>query len=574
MFTGNSGRLDTTRVGDNRASSIWIRGDYAATVYQNANFRGNATTFVSSDRDFGNDFIRHDRASSIRVVPGGCDSTPGVYLYEKGNHLGRCSKFTADADTLRTLFIRSRTASSIRFVGDWVATTYLGENLQGISSVFTRDDPSFQNDLIGHDRTQSIRVLPRHAVCNGEPGVYLYDGRNFAGDCSRFTSDASNLNAHVIRSRRASSIRVVGRYAATLIRVVAGDTIRDRFTSSDPDLRDNPIGDNQTTSIKLVAPTPEEEPVVRLQIRITTANVRDAGTDDDVLVSLNQNNYTWLDYGAILDFDSKRKGLQSFDGGDFDGNHVFTYDLLTDGVSRVRDIKWITLSKTGSDGWCVQRVELLINSNDVAAVSREFSPRRCLDNTVSDERSVTIPFVTIRNSRNWRMANAHVPRAIPTFTLSSNEIVSRTHSAVGNTLHGKAAHWRNPGFLGSVRVKRSNDSTTRANVFLEGEAPIVTDPSIDISFNLVAGCSGDDLSLKVKNIRVSANFALPKVLLPVTTPLWWLAENYIEKEIKEAFKAYEDQFDRDISIFPARCLSVKVLEDGTIEWTNEVIPSG
>ena len=141
-------RLSTTKVKDNKASSIWIEGDYAVTIYENERYGGQSSTFVKSDPDFGNDNIRHDRASSVEIIPGGCDGRPGVYLYEKPNHSGRCSRFAEDTRSLRRLFIQPATASSIRFVGDWEATLFSEENFGGAREVVTQQDQNFFDNTI------------------------------------------------------------------------------------------------------------------------------------------------------------------------------------------------------------------------------------------------------------------------------------------------------------------------------------------------------------------------------------------------------------------------------------------
>jgi hypothetical protein len=76
----------------------------------------------------------------------------------------------------------------------------------------------------------------------------------------------------------------------------------------------------------------------RLQITLRTADVEDAGTDDGVVVRLNADNVTWLDYGRD----------------DFPRNNSFTYDLRTSGVSRIHHLRHIDIAKVGGDGLCLK----------------------------------------------------------------------------------------------------------------------------------------------------------------------------------------------------------------------------
>ena len=63
--------------------------------------------------------------------------------------------------------------------------------------------------------------------------------------------------------------------------------------------------------------------VWRAQVRFVTSSNSDAGTDDDVQVSLNDSNRTWLDYGRD----------------DFETGDTFTYDLLLTNLHTLTDIK-------------------------------------------------------------------------------------------------------------------------------------------------------------------------------------------------------------------------------------------
>jgi hypothetical protein len=558
-FETSAAQLSSSIVGNDTASSIRVVGDFAATIYQNANFLGNATTFVSSATNFGNYFIGHDRASSISIIRGGCDGTPGVYLYQHSDHGGRCSKFTADAANFRQLYIQPKSASSLRFVGDWVVTLFSAENFGGTGATFSSADSSFENNSIQHDRAQSIRVLPRQRVCNGEPGVYLFDGRNFQGLCSRFTSSVRDLAGHLIGVRTASSIRIVGGYTATLVgKTASGVPVSSTFTASDADLGDNEIGDNRALAIDLVALAPEESRVERLQVRITTGDVKDAGTDDDVLVSLHQNNYTWLDYGVVQDFDSDRALFQRFDGDDFERNQTFSYDLLLNGIDRVKDIKWVALSKTGDGGWCVRRVELLVNSSRQALASQEFSPCRWLDNQGADSRGLTIPFVALRNSPGWKAENARPPQLFP-FRLAPEEIVSRLHTAVGHALHGKRGYWGHLHGVGSVEVERLNNQAIKVDFDLSGDAPYVPDPEIDLDFDIEALCIEQSVRLEIKNIHVTADFDNIVEFLR-------FKEDEIADKVKAALPS-ASALTQEINTAPARCVSVMVLGDGTLEFT-------
>jgi hypothetical protein len=304
----------------------------------------------------------------------------------------------------------------------------------------------------------------------------------------------------------------------------------------------------------------EEVPVVRAQLRITTADVEDAGTDDDILVSLRENNYTWLNYGRILDH-SEQSGTQLYDGDDFERGNTFTYDLNLDGISQVRDIKWIVLSKAGDEGWCVRKVELLIN-NQQPAVSYTFNTPRWLDNRTSDYRSVIINFTTLRNSPLWNSTNLRSPSL--TLTISPQELVSRIHSKFGHAMHGTKAYWAKP-IAGPVTMKTINESTIEVKVFLHGSASVIPDPDVWIRFNLVAVCAGNDLKIEAQNISSSVSMQL------IVKWFLFFLEDDIKAAIDNIIGPYAQQLNETISVPRARCASVRAFNDESITITFEPV---
>src|SRR5262249_3724559 len=96
--------------------------------------------------------------------------------------------------------------------------------------------------------------------------------------------------------------------------------------------------------------------VSRLRLRLRTANVEDANTDDGVNVSLRDNDGggTWLDYGR----------------NDFERGDEFTYELMLNGISDLSDINDIFLLKPGTDGWCIESIALIADDAIVNGVNK------------------------------------------------------------------------------------------------------------------------------------------------------------------------------------------------------------
>ena len=93
------------------------------------------------------------------------------------------------------------------------------------------------------------------------------------------------------------------------------------------------------------------------------ANVSDADTDDDLNVSLrdNDNGGTWLDYGRD----------------DFERGDVFTYELQTNNLSDLSDINNIRLLKLGTNGLCLAGLSLLADGEEIYNQDFAASPSKC-----------------------------------------------------------------------------------------------------------------------------------------------------------------------------------------------------
>jgi hypothetical protein len=243
---------------NNLAASIRIVGGWTAALYVDQSYGGALSVFTQSDPDLRDDAVGEGRASSIGVSRSGapqqnaCDGGEGVYLYEHPNYEGRCVKFTEDEPDLRSLDFDD-TASSIRFLGNWAATLYRDLSSTGAASTFTRDDPNLAGDTIGDNQATSISVRAEGAAstvntCDGREGVYLFEHPAYQGRCIKLTADILDLRV-LDFDDIASSIRVVGDWTVTLYRDLDGTGAASAFMRDDTNLNDDPIGDNQATSV-------------------------------------------------------------------------------------------------------------------------------------------------------------------------------------------------------------------------------------------------------------------------------------------------------------------------------------
>ena len=495
--------LGSRRVGNDTASSLALRGDFAVTLYEHRAFRGDASTFVGSDTNFGNDAIDHDRASSVRIRRGGCDGSPGVYLYSDSGFAGRCSRFKRSVSSLRPEYVLNDEASSLRIIGDYAVTVYQHANFTGSRSTKQVDDPTFGDDEIRHDEASSIRIREGNTVCtSGTTGVFLFQETGFGGRCSRFTDDARDLSLAFVGEDLASSIRVSPGYEATVFadRGLRGQP-RSTFSGEDGNFGDNAIRHDRASSIRVTGPSPEEASIWRLQLRITTGDIGDAGTGNDVQVSLSPDNFTWLNYGVIEDYDGAETRFAASDDDDFERAETFTYDLLTDGVQSFEDIDWLTLSKGGTDGWCVGRVELLVNNVAQPVAERTFSPCHWLDNEDTHRRSLAIRHDSLRGGVLWPAFQQ--PPEISRAFISRPELVSRIHGIVGHAIHGTGGYWGRLQGAASVEIARVDDSTVHVDLDLSADIPAL-DPEIDVDFDIELSCAveADEAVVKLEVARL------------------------------------------------------------------------
>jgi hypothetical protein len=246
---------------DDAASSIRILGNWTATLYRDLNGAGTASTFMRDDPNVADDAIGDNQATSLRIQresaasPANvCDGAEGVYLYEHPAYQGRCIKLSADLLDLRVLSFDD-IVSSLRVVGNWTATLYRDLSGTGGSSSFTADDSNLADDSIGDNLATSVLVqrgdLPAANICDGGEGVYLYEGPNYQGRCVKLTADAPDLRG-LSFDDITSSVGIVGEWSATLYRDLSGAGIASEFSSSDPNIADKPIGDNQATSVRVL----------------------------------------------------------------------------------------------------------------------------------------------------------------------------------------------------------------------------------------------------------------------------------------------------------------------------------
>ena len=89
----------------------------------------------------------------------------------------------------------------------------------------------------------------------------------------------------------------------------------------------------------------EDDPVWRLQLEVSVANVGDAGTDDPVFVQFGNGKRFIMNYGHD----------------DFERGSRFMYDLMPNNVQTVGDIQSMRIFKERDNGLALKALKLLVN---------------------------------------------------------------------------------------------------------------------------------------------------------------------------------------------------------------------
>jgi len=290
--------------------------------------------------------------------------------------------------------------------------------------------------------------------------------------------------------------------------------------------------------------------VWRVQLRLVTANVKDAETDDSIRVALNGPNLTWVDYGRD----------------DFERGDDFTYDLLLDGVSDLADINTIYIHKEGTDGWCLKSLALLVNSkeeNPIEIYNKDFSSTAAgcqwIDKESGYKEYYNVSRSTLRAHPLWQ--NFLQPPLQQALGMLRHELESRVESIVGDQLHSTDAHWGNLDGESYVEVSKKDDQAIHVTLDLVAVLNIVpTSPEAeaDVSFDLrfTGSCTNGQTPLQI-NIT-------PENIQPSIDPPWWLGflKDSIAQGVKDAFSNLE----RTISLNPGQplCITPQVTGSGAL----------
>ncbi|MGE0825821.1 MAG: hypothetical protein AB7G75_27100 [Candidatus Binatia bacterium] len=346
--------------------------------------------------------------------------------------------------------------------------------------------------------------------------------------------------------------------------------------------------------------------VSRLRLRIRTANVPDANTNDDVHVSLrdNDNGGTWLNYGRD----------------DFERGDEFTYELLLhdifDGIQDLSEINHIYLLKPGDDGWCIESLTLVADTrngvdNGVEIFTQDFGPTastcRWLD---GQQNYLVIGRDTLRAHPLWQAYK----QPDPPLALHPIDLERRIEGTVGHIIHAGTYVDASPFYMGTLDVSWAGgplDGESYVKVSKKDEQAVHVQFNLDVNTPGPGGLTGG-LSFDLRfagECRTEKTICddsltylqpgdgrLPSLCRTETTPATikmtmeniaaaadfdWTTEamtlwliNLAEDDIADRITASFPDFSQTITVDNEKvsCVTPSVASDGTVDFIPTITP--
>ena len=259
----------------------------------------------------------------------------------------------------------------------------------------------------------------------------------------------------------------------------------------------------------------EDVSLFRVQLRVKTANRKNAGTDDSVLVRLSNGQGTWVDTAA----------------NDHERGRTYVYDLmLPNSGMKVQNISKLEISKTGSDGWCIESLELLVNNGVI--FQKTFSGGHWLDNSKGRQRKLVISSKTLRSNSKWRRFQN--PRPSP--VIKRAELEQRIESIIGHHMHSqKRIKWGKLSGRG-VEVTYKDAQTIHVDLDLKAVINNFPDAGVDVDFDIRITSRRGAIDLKILNLKPRVTTSLHKALLAVNSFFGGTSRKELERSITNGIK--------------------------------------
>ncbi|MBP7962370.1 MAG: trypsin-like serine protease [Caldilineaceae bacterium] len=233
-------------------SSIWVGSNAKVKLCRDDNFGGICETFTASDSNLTDNSIGNDQVSSAQVSSVSARCTPyddQIALFKDANYSGACViRGGGNYANPNAVGLPNDSISSILVGSSAKVKLCRDDNFGGICQTFTSSDSNLTDNLIGNDQVSSAVVQ-----CRPNSGqIALFMDANYSGACVvRGSGNYPNPSTVGLPNDSASSIMVGGSVKVKLCRDDNFSGICQTFTSSDSNLTDNSIGNDQVSSAKV-----------------------------------------------------------------------------------------------------------------------------------------------------------------------------------------------------------------------------------------------------------------------------------------------------------------------------------
>jgi hypothetical protein len=315
-------------------------------------------------------------------------------------------------------------------------------------------------------------------------------------------------------------------------------------------------------------------PVWRLQVKVQTCDLEDAGTDDNVYVKFRSVVLAprfYLNYGRD-DFVRGR-------------TQVWDVQPKSVGIAKIGDITEFSITKTGIkgapqpalargvDGWCLKTVELLVNGSTTPIFRRVSRQGLWLDGDDGHQPSKRYSLAELRADPRWGLgASGQDPRN----GFNRATLISMVEGATGNAIANSDVYWGHR-YDDWVEIKRSPTNPQSVAVDLDlAYSTLLWDPDVDVNFDLHFSCSTDPgtgarrLGIALENKKVTVdggiltpyNFTSWLFFVPAFVDLVW--SDVIATGVEDTLKIDPGSFDVPL------CPAISVANNGavTFDWTR------
>jgi hypothetical protein len=245
----------------------------------------------------------------------------------------------------------------------------------------------------------------------------------------------------------------------------------------------NPEGNNIVTrQIRVLNVTPDDTPIWRVQLRLKTADVDDAGTDANVIVGIGCKS-TYLDY-TRNDFE---KGCNDW------------YDLLIGQNFTYGDLSSLSIMKDADDDWCLSEIELVVNG--ASLFTHSFPGGKWIDNSHNE---VEFGYSDLRlNNPDWN--NKLTPYEIyqKFDPIKKEDISSMIQCTVGNNADSTGNYYWRDG--SNISITKNSDNSVKVYLPLEVPVAILPDPNVDVDFILTFNCTCNGIQVAVSDIDIDVS---------------------------------------------------------------------